>query len=127
MKNLYKILIGSAAVVFIFIQVNYFFNPPPLQYTCYTDFKFNLELQDYSNASIVDEKIKQELGNDFSLPQIYTWGSYSPDSGIPPVYTLRMNGEHLDNKIMINSVKEILETMPEISQISGPSIYCPLK
>jgi hypothetical protein len=126
-KNSYKILIGCLVVGVIAIQVTYFFNPPQTENSCFTDFKFSLQLEDYSNASIVDEKIKKELGNDFSLPQMYTWGVYSPDSGIPPVYTLRMNGEHIDDSTMMNSVREILETMPEVSQITGPSIYCPSK
>ena len=112
--------------LFFLIQVNHFFNPPPLEYSCFTDFKFKLELQDYSKASFVDENIKKELSDEFSLPQIYTYGNaYSPGSGGPETYTLRIRGEYSETSPMINSIKEILETMPEVSQLTGPSIYCP--
>jgi len=120
-------LIGCAVGLFFLIQVNHFFNPPPLEYSCFTDFKFQLDLQDYSNASIVDENIKKELGDEFSLPRIYTYSTFSPTSGNPPIYTLRIQGEYSENSSMINSIKEILETMPEVSQLTGLSIYCPPK
>ena len=127
MKKSYKILIGCIVGGLILIQVNHFFNPPPLEYTCYTDFKFQFDLQDYSNASIVAENIRKELVDEFSLPRIYTFGTWFPDSERPPIYTLRIVGEFSENSPIIKAIKEILETMPEVSQLTGPSIWCPPK
>lgn len=127
MKKSYKILIGCLVGGFILIQVNHFFNPPPSEYTCYTDFKFHLDLQDYSKMSFVDENIKKELSDEFSLPRIYTYGSTFPASDQTSIYTLRITGEYSENSPMIDAIKGILETMPEVSQLTGPSIWCPPK
>jgi hypothetical protein len=123
-KNIKIIIIGI--VGFMFLSTAYsFFNPRTPEYTCYTDFQFQYDKPDYVNAKVIVEQIKNDVNN-ISLPYMYVYSVGSaPDR--PIIYTLRIQGEHMDDSIEIKSIRTVLEQIPEISELTNSSTYCPPK
>jgi len=122
-------LVAAIGGGFLVLLVIAFFVPPEMEYTCYTDFKFQYNEKDYVNAN---DEIRKELlksvDDKIVLPSMSVYSISTPQNpSNPEIYTLRFKGEFQENSTEMLLIRDSLEKIPEIFDLSGPSIWCPPK
>lgn len=128
MNQTKKIGIGIVGGTFVVLMIIGFFSPS-IEYSCYTDFKFQYLESDYVSAgNIIKKELMKSVDDRIVLPSmsVYSVSSLENPSG-PEIYTIRFKGEYQENSTEMLLIKDSLEKIPEISELTGPSTWCPPK
>jgi len=120
------LIIGSGiAIAFFIIMAIGYFNPS-YDFGCVTTINFLYDREDYENADrIIREELRKHIDDQDLVDSIYTGidGQRTDLLKIPKA-TLHIPGEHQEDSLEVNLIKDALAKNPKVSKISESSIHC---
>ena len=125
-----KILFVVGIGLFSIIIGSLFFNSSSLESSCNAEIVFTLGPNHNLDLQGIVNQVKNDFSNELFLPDMTITGSYISGQENNVIYIFIVEGEYYQNSTTINSIRNTLESIPEVSRVSDESevrIYCPPK
>jgi len=121
-------LVAAIGGGFLVLLVIAFLFPSDIKYSCYSVFKFQYDETDYvSSGQAIEKELLENIDGRIDLPRLNVYSTSFPNADPPQskVFTLEFELIYQENSTEMQLVRDSLEKIPEISDLSGPSTWCP--
>lgn len=122
-----KLVAAIGGGFFVLLVIAFLF-PSDIEYSCYSIFKFQYVERDYvSSERAIEKELLENIDGRIDLPRlnVYSTGFPNADPPKPEIFTLQFELRYQENSTEIQLVRDSLEKIPEISNLRGPSTWCP--